>query len=178
MAGERAAAAADLKQCLELGGEIGTTFHRGAFQAFRAKLHLLNGEVQEALRDSAEALEVASETAQAWSRSIALRIHAETLLALEPPRVEQAEEEVRAAIDIQARRECTFDLAWSRLAFGFVHAAREERERAVEAYSLAVRMFVDMGVRPGQRWAEAALAALGVEEPVRNAAARPRRARH
>ena len=92
----------------------------------------------EALRDSAEALEVASETAQAWSRSIALRIHAETLLALEPPRIEQAEEEVRAAIDIQARRECTFDLAWSRLALGFVCAAREERERAEEAYSLAV----------------------------------------
>jgi tetratricopeptide (TPR) repeat protein len=160
MAGRREAAAAELRQCLELGDQIGTTFHRGAFQAFRAKLHLLNGEVQEALRDSAEALEVASETAQAWSRSIALRIHAETLLALEPPRIEQAEEEVRAAIDIQARRECTFDLAWSRLALGFVCAVREERERAVEAYSLASRMFADMGVDPGQNCAEAALAAL------------------
>ena len=72
----------------------------------------------------AQALEVASETAQAWSRSIALRIHAETLLALEPPRLDQAEEEVRAAIDIQARRECTFDLAWSRRAGGGVCAGR------------------------------------------------------
>ena len=160
MAGRREAAAADLRDCLELGDQIGTTFHRGAFQAFRAKLHLLNGEVQEALRDSAEALEVASDTAQAWSRSIALRIHAETLLALEPPRIEQAEEEVRAAIDIQVRRECTFDLAWSRLALGLVCAAKEERERAVEAYGLAVRMFTDMGVGPGQNCAEAALAAL------------------
>jgi tetratricopeptide (TPR) repeat protein len=150
MAGRREAAAADLRACLELGDQIGTTFHRGAF----------HGEVLEALRDSAEALEVASETAQAWSRSIALRIHAETLLALEPPRIEQAEEEVRAAIDIQARRECTFDLAWSRLALGFVCAARDERERAVEAYSLAGRMFADMGVGPGQNRAEAALAAL------------------
>ena len=92
MAGHLQAAAADLERCLDLGDQIGTTFHRGAFQAFRAKLHLLNGEVGDALRDSAEALEVASETAQAWSRSIALRIHAETLLALEPPRIEQAEE--------------------------------------------------------------------------------------
>jgi tetratricopeptide (TPR) repeat protein len=174
IAGERTAAATDLKQCLELGGEIGTTFHRGAFQAFRAKLHLLNGEVQEALRDSAEALEVASETAQAWSRSIALRIHAETLLALEPPRVEQAEEEARAAIDIQMRRECTFDLAWSRLALGLVYAAGEERERAVEAYSLADRMFADMGVRPGARCVKDALAALGLEQPVRNGAGRRR----
>ena len=118
LAGRRAAAAADLQRCLELGDQIGTTFHRGAFQAFRAKLHLLNGEVSEALRDSVQALEVASDTAQAWSRSIALRIHAETLLALEPPRIEQAEEEVRTAIGIQARRECAFDLAWSRLALG------------------------------------------------------------
>jgi class 3 adenylate cyclase len=160
MAGQRAAAAADLRQCLELGDQIGTTFHRGAFQAFRAKLHLLNGEVGEALRDSAQALEVASETAQAWSRSIALRIHAETLLALEPPRLDQAEDEVRAAIEIQARRECTFDLAWSRLAFGLVCAARKDRERAMEAYTLAGRMFEVMGVDPGRKCAEAALVSL------------------
>ena len=164
MAGQREAAAADLTQCLELGDQIGTTFHRGAFQAFRAKLHLQGGEVGEALRDSAQALEVASETAQAWSRSIALRIHAETLLALEPPRLDQAEEEVRAAIDIQARRECTFDLAWSRLALGLVCAARKQREQAREAYSLAGRMFEEMGVRPGEQRAKAALAALGADD--------------
>jgi class 3 adenylate cyclase/tetratricopeptide (TPR) repeat protein len=163
MAGRREAAAADLRHCLELGDQIGTTFHRGAFQAFRAKLHLQNGEVGQALRDSAQALEVASETAQAWSRSIALRIHAETLLALEPPRLDQAEEEVRAAIEIQARRECNFDLAWSRLALGFVCAARKEQERAREAYSLAGRMFEDMGVGPGEQRANTALAALDPE---------------
>jgi class 3 adenylate cyclase/tetratricopeptide (TPR) repeat protein len=166
MAGQRQAAAADLKQCLELGDQIGTTFHRGAFQAFRAKLHLQNGEVGQALRDSAQALEVASETAQAWSRSIALRIHAETLLALEPPRIEQAEEEVRAAIDIQARRECAFDLAWSQVALGAVCVAKGERERAVEAYNLAGRMFEHMGVGPGERRVKATLASLGAHWPV------------
>jgi tetratricopeptide (TPR) repeat protein len=163
LAGRRAAAAADLQRCLELGDQIGTTFHRGAFQAFRAKLHLLNGEVGEALRDSAQALEVASETAQAWSRSIALRIHAETLLALEPPRIEQAEEEVRTAIAIQARRECAFDLAWSRLALGSVCAARGDPERALESFSLASRMFSEMGIAPGAQRVAAALAALGAD---------------
>ena len=92
LAGRHAEAEADLERCLALGDQIGTTFHRGAFQAFRAKLRLLDGEVGEALRHSAEALEVATETAQAWSRSIALRIHAEALIALEPPRIEQAEQ--------------------------------------------------------------------------------------
>jgi tetratricopeptide (TPR) repeat protein len=169
-AGQRAAAAADLQRCLELGDQIGTTFHRGAFQAFRAKLHLLNGDVGQALRDSAQALEMASETAQAWSRSIALRIHAETLLALEPPRIEQAEEEVRTAIGIQARRECVFDLAWSRVALGAVCAARGDRERALEAFSLAGRTFEEMGVGPGAQCAHAALASLGVDQlPERDA---------
>jgi tetratricopeptide (TPR) repeat protein len=160
MADRREAAATDLNRCLELGDQIGTTFHRGAFQAFRAKLHLLNGEVGEALRDSAQALEVASETAQAWSRSIALRIHAETLLALEPPRILQAEEEVRTAIDIQERRDCAFDLAWSRLALGHVCAIKGDREGALEATLLAGRMFAHMGVGPGQHRAEATLATL------------------
>ena len=87
LAANQDAAEVDLKRCLELGDKIGTTFHRGAFQAFDAKLRLLQGEIGEALRQSSEALEIATETAQAWSRSIALRIHAEALLALEPPRV-------------------------------------------------------------------------------------------
>ena len=95
LAGRHAEAEADLKRCLELGDKIGTTFHRGAFQAFRAKLRLLEGDVGEALRHSAEALEVATDTAQAWSRSIALRIHAEALVALQPPRIEQAEDDIR-----------------------------------------------------------------------------------
>jgi class 3 adenylate cyclase/tetratricopeptide (TPR) repeat protein len=160
MAGHRQAAAADLKRCLELGDQIGTSFHRGAFQAFRAKLHLLDGDVGEALRDSTEALEVASKTAQVWGRSIALRIHAETLLALEPPKIEQAAEEIRSAIAIQERRECHFDLAYARLAQGDVLALSGKREQALEAYTLAGRMFEAMGVRSGQERVRAAVHAL------------------
>jgi class 3 adenylate cyclase/tetratricopeptide (TPR) repeat protein len=154
LAGNQDAAEVDLKRCLELGDKIGTTFHRGAFQAFNAKLRLLQGEIGEALRQSSEALEIATETAQAWSRSIALRIHAEALLALQPPRVEQAEAEIRSAIEIQERRECLFDLAWSRLALGYLFAAKSEPERAREACARAARMFEDMGIGAGRRWTE------------------------
>ena len=162
------AAEADLKRCLELGDKIGTSFHRGAFQAFRAKLRLLDGEVGEALRYSAEALEVASETAQAWSRSIALRIHAEALLALKAPPIEQAEAEIRAAVEIQERRECVFDLAWSRIAQGYVLAAKGEPERARDCYLLAGRMFEMMGVVTGQECVRADLAKLDAGQPLRS----------
>jgi predicted ATPase/class 3 adenylate cyclase len=167
-----AAALADLERCLELGDQIGTSFHRGAFQAFRAKLHLLEGEVGEALRHSSEALELATETAQAWSRSIALTIHAEALLALKPPRIDQAEAEVRSAIEIQERRECLFDLAWSRLVEGHVLAARGASERARERYLLSGRMFEAMGVAIGRERVRGALARLD-EEEVRAPSGRP-----
>ena len=160
VAGRHAEAEADLKRCIELGDQIGTAFHRGAFQAFRAKLRLLDGDVGEALRHSAEALEVATDTQQAWSRSIALRIHAEALIALEPPRISQAEDEIRSAIEIQQRRECTFDLAWSRVAEGYVLAAKGERERAQEAYQVALAMFDEMDLAPGRERIRCALAAL------------------
>jgi predicted ATPase/class 3 adenylate cyclase len=150
----------DLRRCLELGDQIGTSFHRGAFQAFRAKLHLLDGEVGEALRHSSEALELATETAQAWSRSIALTIHAEALLALKPSRVEQAEADVRSALEIQERRECLFDLAWSRLVEGHVLAARGAGQPAREGYLLAGRMFEAMGVAIGRERVRTALAQL------------------
>jgi tetratricopeptide (TPR) repeat protein len=160
IAGRHAEAEADLERCIVLGDQIGTAFHRGAFQAFRAKLHLLDGDVGEALRHSAEALEVATDTQQAWSRSIALRIHAEALIALEPPRIAQAEDEIRSAIEIQQRRECVFDLAWSRLAEGQLLAVKGERERAEEAYRVAGRMFDQMGVALGQERVRTALDAL------------------
>lgn len=147
-------------RCIELGDQIGTAFHRGAFQAFRAKLRLLDNDVGEALRHSAEALEVATDTQQAWSRSIALRIHAEALVALEPPRIPQAEDEIRSAIEIQQRRECTFDLAWSRLAEGRVLAVKGEHERARDACELSARMFDEMGVAAGGDRARAALGTL------------------
>jgi class 3 adenylate cyclase/tetratricopeptide (TPR) repeat protein len=161
IAARHAEAEADLERCIALGDQIGTAFHRGAFQAFRAKLRLRDGDVGEALRHSAEALEVASDTQQAWSRSIALRIHAEALIALEPPRIAQAEDEIRSAIEIQQRRECIFDLAFSRLAEGHVLAAKGEHERAQEACLVAGRMFDEMGVAPGQERVRTALAALG-----------------
>lgn len=160
IAGRRQAASADLNRCLELGNQIGTTFHRGAFQAFRAKLHLLDGDVDAALRDSLKGLEVASETAQAWSRSIALRIHAEILLTLDPPRIEQAASEIRSTIAIQERRECRFDLAYARLAYGHVFALSGSRERALEEYTSARRMFEEMAVQPGQELVMTALHAL------------------
>jgi class 3 adenylate cyclase/tetratricopeptide (TPR) repeat protein len=167
LAGRPEAAEADLKRCLELGDTIGTSFHRGAFQAFRAKLRLLDGDVGEALRYSAEALEVATETAQAWSRSIALRIHAEALVALDPPRIAQAEEDIRTAIEIQEQRECRFDLAWSRLAEGHVLAAKGECEQARRAYQLAGKMFEEMTVTMGQERVRAALTRLDEEKSLR-----------
>jgi tetratricopeptide (TPR) repeat protein len=169
LAGRYQVAAADLEHCLKLGDQIGTSFHRGAFQAFRAKLYLLDGEVGKALRHSAEALELAGETAQAWSRSIALRIHAEALVSLKPPRIEQAEVDVKAAIEIQERRECRFDLAWSRLAEGHVLAARGAFETAHDSYSLAARMFEGMGMAIGDILARAALARLAEQTSLRPA---------
>jgi tetratricopeptide (TPR) repeat protein len=173
IAGRHKEAETDLARCIELGDQIGTTFHRGAFQAFRAKLRLLDNDVGQALRHSAEALEVATDTQQAWSRSIALRIHAEALIALEPKRVTQAEDEIRSSIEIQQRRECIFDLAWSRLAEGHVLSAKGERERSQEAYQLAARMFDEMGVTAGQERVRRALAALENHQAMRIGDSRP-----
>ncbi len=116
LADDVASAEADLVECLALGDQIGTSFHRGAFQAFLARVRLQQGDVERALRLSEEALTVATATAQEWSRSIALRIRAEALLAADPPHLSAAEEAVRTAIEIQDERECRCDHAWSQLA--------------------------------------------------------------
>jgi len=158
---EDAAAERELRQAIALGDQIGTSFHRGAFQAFLARVWLRAGLVEEAQRETEEAVRVATQTGQPWSRSIALRVHAETLLAGAPGQVARAEEAVRTAIGIQAQRECRCDLAWSYLVLGQVLHAKGDAEGAAAAYLVANRAFEDMGIARGIEKVSSALVALG-----------------
>ncbi|HZC13168.1 MAG TPA: tetratricopeptide repeat protein, partial [Thermoleophilaceae bacterium] len=146
LAGRVDAAEEDLTRCLALGDRIGTTFHRGAYQAFLAEARLRHGDIEAALRLGEDALRVATATAQPWSRSIALRVTAETLLRTESPDLPRAENAVRTAIEIQNGRECLPDLARSHLVLGEVLAASGDRGGADAAFDVARRMLDDMGI--------------------------------
>jgi class 3 adenylate cyclase/tetratricopeptide (TPR) repeat protein len=149
LAGEFGPAERDLAACLALGTQIGTSFHRGAFEAFLARTRLLRGDQHGAAQIGERALEVATETSQAWSRSIALRVRAEVLLATDPRRLDEAEEAARAAIEIQAARECRFDLGWSHQTLSGILAAKGDTEAAAAAAAAAIELFQDMEISPG-----------------------------
>ena len=159
-----APAEVDLGRCLALGDQIGTSFHRGAFEAFLARIRLLQGDVAAALQASERALETAAQAGQDWSRSIALRIRAEVLLERGPPHLQEAEEAVRAAVDIQERRACRFDLAWSRLVLSTVLAARGLRPPAEQAFAAALANYQRMGMAPEAKIARARSAVLDRSE--------------
>jgi tetratricopeptide (TPR) repeat protein len=142
-------AEADLGRCLALGDRIGTSFHRGAFEAFLARIRLLEGRPEAAVEIGERALAVASDTNQAWSRSIALRVWAEILLALGSERIGEAAEAVREATLIQERRACRFDLAWSRLIEARVLDAAGDPDGAARASAESRRLFQEMGLRHG-----------------------------
>ena len=165
IAGEPTASEAELAQCLALGGQIGTSYHRTAFQAFLAEARLEQGDVDEALRITEKALEVSSEKAQEWSHSIALRIRGEALAAAQPPELERAEEAVLAAIAIQAARECRCDLAWSHLVAGRIGHAKGELDAARRSLAAAEGLFAEMGVARGRQLAQAAAALVGRAAP-------------
>jgi class 3 adenylate cyclase/tetratricopeptide (TPR) repeat protein len=152
------AALADLTQCLALADQIGTTFHRGAFQAFLAKIRLVQGDLASARRTGGEALQIATDTVQLWSRSIALRVCAETMLASDAADTANAEHAVRAAIEIQEQRACRCDLAASELVLSAVLAARADGMGARTAAERAFALYEEMGTAPGLARARAALA--------------------
>ena len=157
LAGQQSAAKEDLMRCADLGAQIGTTFHRAAFEAFLAKILLLDGDIEAASAAVRDALKSAADPAQAWSRSIALRIKGEILLRAEPRHLFKAEDAVRAAIEIQEERECRCDLAWSRLALSQVLVAKGDLEAAATANATAARLFEEIGFARGAARAEAAL---------------------
>jgi tetratricopeptide (TPR) repeat protein len=154
-------ASKDLGQCLSIGDQIGTSYNRGAFQAYLAAVRLRQGDVDSALQLSEGAVKIATDTAHSWSRSIALRVHAEVLLEAKPPDLACAAELLREAIDIQGERECRGDLAWSQLASGHVALARGDAEAARRAFDAACETFRLIGLTRGLAKAEAARARLG-----------------
>jgi len=162
IAGEPARAEADLKQCLALAAQIGTSFHLAAFKAFLAEVHLEDGDCAEALRLAEEALGVTTEKAHDWSRSIALRVHGEALLAAAPPALDKAAASIHGAIAIQAQRECRCNLAWTHLASARLAIAQGDRNGASEAAVAAEQLFLEMGIECGVKLAQAATAAIAV----------------
>ncbi len=156
-------AQSNLKRCLELGNLIGTSFHRGAFLAFLAKVRLLQGDTDAALSSSEEALNVAIATDETWSRSIALRIRAEILLACGRERLAEAEKSIREAVEIQEMKECRCDLAWSHLVSGQVFAAKGELGNAREVVAAAGALFDDMRMPRGQAKTRAAMDLVAAE---------------
>src|SRR5262249_46366826 len=104
-AGDYAAAGKELGQCIVLGDQIGTLFHRGAFLAFVARVRLHEGDFAGAQRAIEEAVHIAVETRQPWGQSIALRVQSEIWLSSLPQQLDAAEAAVRTAIDVQVARE-------------------------------------------------------------------------
>ncbi len=155
------AAERELSQCLALGDQIGTSFHRAAFQAFLARIRLHDGDIDGARRGCEEAIKIATETSQPWSLSIALRIYAETLLAGPLAQVARAEEVARTAIRIQEQRETRCDLAWSHLTLGQVLQAKGDAGAAITQLMVANLAFEEIGIARGIEKVSTMLLALG-----------------
>jgi tetratricopeptide (TPR) repeat protein len=141
-ANELAAAETDLDRCLALAKQLGTNFHLGAFQAFRAALDLRRGVP--AVETAAEA--VAISDGQPWGQSIALRIHGEALIETDPHAAGVA---LQQALMLQRGRECWYDAAWTNLALGNLHRHLGDEPASLAALAEARRAFADMGVGSG-----------------------------
>ena len=157
------AARNDLEQCLALGDKIGTFFHRGAFEAFLAKVRLEQGDAEEALRTSETAVEAATRSGETWARSIALRIAAEIQVTSKAPDLDKAEKAIRVALDIQEERQCRCDIGWSLLVLGQILAAKGDLEGARKAYGTAESMFQELDIDRGSEITKDALTALGAD---------------
>lgn len=145
------AARIDLEAAEEFAARIGTSFHLGAFRAFRAEIELLAGRGDAALTLSSQAVATAEDAGQEWGLSIALRIRSEILLAADPGAEDGRIAAIRRAITIQNDSECRYDLAWSHLVHGRILAARGEMDGAGAALAQAAALFAAMSVERGTR---------------------------
>ncbi|HEX6115355.1 MAG TPA: AAA family ATPase [Geminicoccaceae bacterium] len=161
LAGDHAMAEAELAKCVALAEQIGTNFHFGAFAGYFAEVRLDSGDLDKALHLSRRGLEVATETRQGWSQSIAARSLARVLLATDPPDPRGAEEQVRCAIEIQESYGTRFESAWSQVVLARVLQAKGARTEAAATLAETATAFREMGMTRDLRQVEAALAALG-----------------
>ena len=146
-ANELAAAEVDLDRCLALAGQIGTSFHYGAFKAYRAQLDLMRG--RPAIDDARTAVSISED--QPWCQSIALRVLGEALTGTDTARADGALQE---ALSLQIGRECWYDAAWTQVSLAKLWLAQGLTQEAETALAEARQAFTEMGVGTG-------LAALG-----------------
>ncbi|MFK7745221.1 MAG: adenylate/guanylate cyclase domain-containing protein [Roseobacter sp.] len=160
VAGEIVAARNNLEQCLALGSQLGTSFHRGAFEAFLAKALLAQGETEKAMCHSEAAVATATESGETWPRSIALRISTEVQIASASPDIGAAQAAISSAINIQSERDCKCDLAWSHLVNGQILAAKGDHKDAVAAYRVSHDMFDSLNIDRGIELSKTAIVSL------------------
>ena len=156
VAGEIVSARNNLEQCLELGATLGTSFHRGAFEAFLAKALLAQGSTEAAVSLSETAVITATESGETWPRSIALRVATEVQIASATPDIAAAQRSIAQAIQIQTERQCKCDLAWSHLVQGQVLAAKGAQSEAATAFAATQTMFNSLGIERGTELAKTA----------------------
>ncbi len=144
-AGDATGAIADLETALELGGRIGSDFHRAAYQALLAEALLADpGRGAEAERMGLQALDQAAQGEEAWSRSIALRTRAAIQFAAGTGQAE-ALAPLREAIALQTQLGLVPDLAWSQRLHARIQQALGHAEAAAAAAAEVDRLQRTMG---------------------------------
>jgi class 3 adenylate cyclase/tetratricopeptide (TPR) repeat protein len=157
LAGDYRAAADDVSRAVTLAGQLGTRFGLSLYKSLLAFVRLNLGDPVEALRLGREALEMATESGVSWDQSMASRAVAEALLAQTRPDLQQAEDAMRNALQIQEQLGMKWELAQSRLVYGRLLRAKGDTDASRETLTQALRLFEEMGVSWGIERAEQAL---------------------
>ncbi|MFQ5897882.1 MAG: AAA family ATPase [Candidatus Methylomirabilia bacterium] len=157
LAGEYRRAEEELDETVGMARQLGTRFFLGYYEGYLAEARLRRGDAGEAVRLSREALQIATESNQPWSQSVASRALAQALWLGVPPDYQGAEEAIKNAIAIQQARGMKFELAWSMVVYGHILEAKGELRGAREPLIRASEMFQHMGMASDLERARAAV---------------------
>ncbi|MFQ5830984.1 MAG: AAA family ATPase, partial [Candidatus Methylomirabilia bacterium] len=157
LAGDHKRAGEELSRAIAEAQQLGTRFFLGYYQGYLAEARLSGGDALEALRLSRDALQIATESNQPWSQSVASRALAQALLLNDPSSHQAAEEAIKDAIAIQQAFGMKFELAWSLLVYGQVLKAKGDGRKAHETLTQATEMLREMGMASDLQRARAAL---------------------
>jgi tetratricopeptide (TPR) repeat protein len=147
MSGDQHAGIAKLERAFDAAEKLGTKLAMSVFKAYLAEGYLALRRVDEAIRESQQALELATMTSERWSEAWARRLLASALCAAVPPDTATAQRELLRAMTVEEEIGALPNLARSRLVYGRLLLAMDQPDAGRQAIDSALHMFEHMDMR-------------------------------
>jgi class 3 adenylate cyclase/tetratricopeptide (TPR) repeat protein len=145
--GKSEAAFQSMRRSQEIAAGLGRLLLADWFSVARADIALMAGQAADAIVLAEDAVKIAGRANSVFSAGLAHRVWAHALVAMSPPRFEEAERHLSTSIELLESGDARLQAAHTHVIWGRLCRDRGDRDAAIYHFRLAEDQFENSGLR-------------------------------